>query len=66
MSTITCSISLNLVDSEFLAPNIISENCGDINVNLLDLQMTPLSAVTNMNEFNSIIFNELMLKQDKQ
>ena len=66
MPIITCSTSLNLVDSKFSAPNLISPNCGDINVNLLDLQITPLSAVTNMNEFNTIIYNEFIDATNRQ
>lgn len=63
MST-NCNISLNLVNKTFTSPNI--QGCGDIAVDLSQFEITPLSEVTNVDEFNKIIFNEFIDVKTRQ
>jgi len=61
---INCNISLNLVNGTFTSPNITG--CGDIGIDLTQHEITPLSEVTNVDEFNKIIFNEFIDAKTRQ
>ncbi len=62
MSKIICSSSFNVLNSNFTEV----PTCGDVNIDLIKNQITPLSEVTNVDEFNKIIFNEFVDAKNRQ
>ena len=62
MPIITCSNSINLLDSNFDGLG----GCGDVNIDLTTFELTPLSEVTNVDEFNKIIYTQFIDAKNRQ
>lgn len=57
----TCTTSVNILDSTFS-----SENCGDVGIDLNSNLTTPLTEVNTVEEFESIIYSELIDAKNRQ
>lgn len=61
MASITCTSTINILNSTFS-----SEFCGDVSVNINSHINTPLSEVNTVEEFESIVYSELIDAKNRQ